>query len=188
VSGERRLWLARHAAPMVPAGTCYGASDVPADAQATQEAAAALAASLPPALEVLSSPLARCRVLAEALHALRPDLPWRADPRLAEMDFGRWEGRPWDRVARLEFDRWMADFPGWRCGGGECVAQLMARVGAAFEETRRAARGRLWITHAGVVRAARLLARGVPLPREAGDWPGDELAFGAAVCLPLASG
>src|SRR5690606_10781153 len=43
----RRLWLVRHAAPLVSPGTCYGALDVPADAAATQAAAVRLAAALP---------------------------------------------------------------------------------------------------------------------------------------------
>ena len=33
-AAKNRLWLVRHAAPLVAPGTCYGALDVPADAQA----------------------------------------------------------------------------------------------------------------------------------------------------------
>ena len=181
-----KLWLVRHAQPLVDGGVCYGASDVPADPQATLRAAQALAAQLPAGLALRSSPLRRCLELADALCALRPDFACSEDPRLAEMDFGRWEGARWDAIARAEFDAWMADFPGWRCGGGESVAQLMARVGQALADTRGAGSDALWITHGGVVRAVRLLAAGVAVPQRAGDWPREGLAFGQAECIALA--
>ena len=180
-----KLWLLRHGAPLVDSGTCYGASDVPADPQATLRAAQALAGRLPAGLAVRTSPLQRCRELADVLCALRPGLACSEDARLAEMDFGRWEGARWDAIARAEFDAWMADFAGWRCGGGESVAQLMARVGAALADARAAGHDVLWVTHGGVVRAVRLLAAGTPLPRRADQWPRDGLGFGEAECVAL---
>ena len=54
-----RLWLVRHAAPQVPAGTCYGALDVAADEAATQQAALALAQALPVGVALHSSPIFR---------------------------------------------------------------------------------------------------------------------------------
>lgn len=181
-----KLWLVRHGPPLVESGVCYGASDVPADPQGTLQAAHALARRLPTGLAVRCSPLRRCRQLADALSALRPDLAGRADPRLAEMDFGRWEGAPWDAIGPAEFHGWTADFPGYRCGGGESVAQLMARVAMALADTRRAGRDALWITHGGVVRAARLLAGGGALPSQADEWPRDGLDFGEAECIAIA--
>jgi alpha-ribazole phosphatase len=180
-----KLWLARHAAPLVEPGVCYGTSDVAADALATRQAAQALARLLPAGLVVRCSPLRRCRQLAHALRALRPELVPCEDARLAEMDFGRWEGRPWSEVAQQEYDDWTADFPGYRCGGGESVAALMGRVARALEDTRSARADALWITHGGVMRAARLLAAGVALPQRAEAWPQEPLAFGEAVCLAL---
>jgi alpha-ribazole phosphatase len=181
-----KLWLARHAAPLVQAGVCYGTSDVAADALATRQAAQALAIQLPPGLALRCSPLRRCRQLAHALRALRPDLVPSEDRRLAEMDFGCWEGRPWSEVAQQEYEDWTADFPGYRCGGGENVAALMARVAQALADTRRDGSDALWITHGGVVRAVRLLLAGVALPSRADEWPREALAFGQATCLALA--
>ncbi|AEG92740.1 histidine phosphatase family protein [Ramlibacter tataouinensis] len=180
-----KLWLVRHARPIVQEGICYGATDLPADPQATLEAARALAAALPTGLAVRCSPLRRCLQLAQALHALRPDLAHETDARLAEMDFGTWEGQRWDAIGRTAFEAWMADFARHRCGGGESVAVLMARVGQAMAEVRAGHRDVLWISHAGVVRAARMLARGVPAPAQASDWPADGVGFGAAHCLDL---
>lgn len=183
-----KLWLVRHALPLAGKGVCYGAADLPAEAQATQRAAEALASLLPMALAVRCSPRLRCRQLADALRALRPDLPCGIDPRLAEMDFGSWERRRWSDIARDEFDGWMADFPGYRCGGGESVAQLMARVELALADMRQGGSDAVWITHAGVVRAVRLLAGGVALPQEAGEWPRDGLDFGQAECITMVHG
>ncbi|AMO21730.1 alpha-ribazole phosphatase [Ramlibacter solisilvae] len=180
-----KLWLVRHALPVVAEGVCYGASDVPADDQATREAAQRLAAGLPPGLAVSSSPLARCLQLADALQGLRSDLAYRSDARLSEMNFGAWEQQRWDAIAPAEFERWTADFAHHACGGGESVAQLMARAAAALAEARHRGADSLWITHAGVIRAVSLLAAGVTLPRNAADWPREGLGFGQAACIQL---
>lgn len=179
-----KLWLARHAQALVAEGVCYGASDVAADAQATREAAATLAAALPRGLAVSTSPLQRCTQLAEALQALRPDLAFGRDARLAEMDFGCWEGRRWDAIAPADYAAWTADFAGHRCGGGECVSDLLARVAQALAAAR-AGGSALWITHGGVVRAATLLVQGAPMPLQAADWPRAGLEFGRWTCLEL---
>ncbi|MEO7641738.1 MAG: histidine phosphatase family protein [Ramlibacter sp.] len=172
-----KLWLARHARPRVGEGICYGASDLPAETGATQAAAHALAQAIPHGIPVRASPLQRCAGLAAALFALRPDLPWQADARLAEMDFGCWEGRPWAEVGEQEFARWNADFLDYSFGGRESVRTFMARVEAARGDSARSGPQALWITHAGVIRAVGLLAQGV-LPLQAGAWPGDAVAFG----------
>lgn len=180
-----KLWLARHARPLAEEGTCYGASDLAADPAATAAAARALAAVLPAGLPVTCSPLRRCRQLAAALQVVRPDLAPVFDQRLAELDFGCWEGVRWDAIARAEFERWEADFAGHRFGGHESVGELVARVASALGDARAAGLDRLWITHAGVDRAATLLLRGAGAPARAADWPRAGLAFGTARCLEL---
>ena len=173
------LWLVRHAQPLVKPGICYGALDVAADGQATQMAAKKLAAVLPKGISVVSSPLQRCELLTLTLSALRPDLVPIFDLRLREMDFGRWEGQRWDAIARAELDGWTDAFATWRCGGAESVQGFMARVGAAWEETLAQHRATVWITHAGVIRAAALLAQGQRQVQRADDWPVDAPAWGA---------
>lgn len=180
-----KLWLVRHARPLIAPGTCYGATDVPADARETDAAAASLAAALPRGLAVASSPLRRCAQLAQALQGLRPDLAWRPDPRLAEMDFGAWEGQAWDAIGRREIDRWTADFARHRCGGGESVDDLLARTRQALAEAVAAGADALWITHAGVGRAVQVLVQGVTVQR-AEEWPRAGLAFGEATWVELA--
>jgi alpha-ribazole phosphatase len=178
------LWLVRHAQPLIASGVCYGASDIPADAQATQVAAGALAAVVPAGIQVMHSPLQRCEQLAQVLRGLRPDLTYRSDARLAEMDFGHWEGQRWDAIARAELDAWTEAFSTWRCGGGETVQGFMARVAAVWGDTQAAAQPTVWITHAGVIRAATLLAQGIRHVERADQWPADVPGFGQwVVCL-----
>lgn len=180
-----KLWLARHARPLVEAGTCYGASEVPVDADHTRAAAAALAAALPAGVALRSSPRRRCLDLALALCELRPDLRCERDARLAEMDFGDWEGRSWDAIGRPALDAWTARFASHRCGGGESAGELLARVAAALLAACEAGEDVLWVTHAGVARAVRLLLAPAPVPLAAASWPRDGLGFGAFDCIAL---
>lgn len=178
------LWLIRHAPVLVEKGRCYGVSDWPADAAATAEAAEKLAERLPHGLHVLVSPLQRCRQLARMLQPLRPDLSFQNDTRLVELDFGAWEGRAWSTIEQGEFDQWMADFAHAAPGGnGESVASLMARVGQIWSHWGSSRTDAVWITHAGVMRAALLLAKGVHLPTAASDWPAEDLPFGEVLKL-----
>ncbi|RZJ52116.1 MAG: phosphoglycerate kinase [Acidovorax sp.] len=180
-----RLWLVRHAQPLVAPGTCYGALDVPADPAATQAAAARLAAALPAQARVHHSTLQRCEQLAHSLQALRPDLASNPDARLVEMDFGAWEGQAWDTIAREEIDAWTASFASYRPGGGDNLASVLQRVAAALDAHGSPAASLathapsasstvpdvVWITHAGVIRCvAWLRGHGSALPRS-DEWP-----------------
>ena len=75
---------------------------------------------------------------------------------------------------------------------GESVSAFMQRIAAAWDETCQtltppaaAPRAHLWITHAGVLRAALLLHQGQRHPRHARDWPTQSAPFGQALELPL---
>lgn len=173
-----KLWLVRHARPLIEPGLCYGVTDVAADEPETQACARALAQVLPPGLRVVSSPLQRCERLALCLHALRPDLLLARDARLAEMDFGRWEGRRWDEIPQAAFAQWTAEFGTFCFGGRESVRDLMQRVAAARDDNARVTHEAVWITHAGVIRAVSLLAQGIERIERADQWPKDALAWG----------
>ncbi len=182
-----RLTLVRHAKPLVAAGICYGALDLDADAASTEAAALALSDVLPSSITLLSSPLQRCAQLTQALCLRRPDLDPRYDARLAEMDFGSWEGQRWDAIARAGMEAWTKDFAHYRPGGGESVSAFMARVAQVFDETRLAGRDAAWITHAGVIRAAQLLQRGVREVSNAASWPLHAPAFGRWIVMETAT-
>jgi alpha-ribazole phosphatase len=174
------LWLARHAKPLVASGTCYGALDLAADADLTRAAAQALARELPQGTSVQVSPLQRCQQLADALQTLRPDLGFRTDTRLREMDFGHWEGVPWADIPRAAVDAWTLDFAQHRFGGKESANEVLARVASAWDELPTSG-DTLWIAHAGVAQAATLLHQGVRHIQHAKDWPVSSLKYGAWV-------
>lgn len=150
------LYLIRHTTPDIAAGVCYGLMDLDVAASFDDEAARLLA-RLPISGPVISSPLKRCRRLAEYL-ADRLQQPLSVDERLREMDFNRWEGRLWDDISRAELDAWSDDFLHARPHDGESVAMLRDRTLAVLGDIQAAHEKALVVTHSGVVRAA--MARG----------------------------
>lgn len=173
-----KLWLVRHAKPLIEAGVCYGATDLSADLQASRTSAAALSAILPVGLPVFFSPLQRCEQLVHILKGLRPDLSFSSDDRLVEMDFGCWEGVRWDQIPKAEIDLWTAAFASHRFGGRESVNELMARVRWSLQDTALSGPQAVWISHAGVIRAASLIAQGLSVMTSAAQWPKEVTAFG----------
>ena len=142
-------------------------------------AAARIAAQLPAHIPVFSSPLQRCRLLAEALHPA-PLI----DPRLQEMDFGEWEMTPWDRIQREALDGWATDPLGYRPPNGESVAELQQRVRHFIAEARgngleRAA----LVTHAGVIKVIVGEIRELP----PGQWMRLAFEYGSVACVELAA-
>ena len=172
------LWLVRHALPLVDKGICYGQLDMHADLQATQACAQELQKILPKDIIIITSPIQRCELLAYVFKGLQPDLRVKNDPKLQEMSFGQWEGRAWADIDPAELRAWTDDFAHYRAGGtGESVTQFMVRVAAAFDELDPT-KDTLWITHAGVIRAATLIAKGVRHITQASEWPPDAPAYG----------
>lgn len=148
--------LLRHTTPQHHKGLCYGRSDL-ALAASFEDELATLAPDLPSFQSVISSPLSRCRLLAERL-AAQAGLPLTIAPDWVEMDFGTWEGVPWSDIPRDQLDAWAADFDGYRGHGGESVAILAERVARGL---RAAPEDALIVTHAGTIKAS-LAARSVP--------------------------
>jgi len=167
-----RLHLIRHSKPVLEPGVCYGRHDC--SAEGVVEAALALRAVLPAGLPVWSSPLIRCRALAEQLHA-HPVI----DDRLAEMHFGDWEGRRWDDVPRAELDAWAADVAGYAPPGGESPRDLQRRAldFVASLDVPEA----LIVTHAGVIRTLLAHWRGLPPER----WTELNFAYGSCTVVDV---
>ena len=147
------LILVRHTRPAVPQGVCYGMTDLDL-APTFDDEAARIVAALPPSDRLVTSPLHRCRRLAERIGAARALAPV-IDERLRELDFGTWEGVPWESIPRTELNAWAADFFHARPHGGESVHMLRERVGSAISDYRRSGVSHVVVTHAGVIKAAR---------------------------------
>jgi alpha-ribazole phosphatase len=166
------LILIRHPAVDIAAGVCYGQTDVLLLGDVT-ESARALRARMD-ALRVpgcigewRTSPLSRCRLIAEALG------PARSDPRLKELDFGAWEGRRWDDIDRAMLDAWAADLHHARAHGGESLAQFTRRVTQWFDDASTQGTSPIHVmTHAGVIRVLAGHLLGIA-PSNAIQWPLD---------------
>ncbi len=118
---------------------------------------------------IVTSPLARCADFARALSE-RQGIPLRMDPRLAELDFGDWEGQTAaDLMARdaEALGRFWGDPVAHPPPGGEPLLAFQARVLAAWDELLRQDHGdrTLVISHGGVIRVILCQVRGYPQGR-----------------------
>ncbi len=123
------VWAWRHPRAIGAVGRCIGRTDLCVDRRKAKRLAGRIRAlarrnSLPH--EIWTSPLIRCAEVGRVLRAWG----WthRIDERLAELDFGTWDGRRWSRISHAEVAAWEADFLHHPPGGGESQAALRARV------------------------------------------------------------
>ncbi len=124
---------------------------------------------------------------------LRPNLTFKTDARLREINFGSWEGRRWDAIGQSALDAWIADF----ARRGESVQAFMQRIAAPWDElvdeawddgldeacASAADANTVWITHADMMRAATLLQRGLRQISQAKKWPTATPGFCARTAL-----
>ena len=185
------LWLLRHAAPQIAPGICYGQLDVTVSAVQTQQAAKNFAAVAPQHAIMRSSPLQRCELLALATQALRPDLVLQPSyPRLGELDFGRWEGVPWNDIAPRQLDAWAQQLAHYRPGGGENLHAMLQRVAQALahswaSDSAGGQRHCLWVCHAGTMRCVQwLLQQGLCTTPHSAQWVLPAPGYGQWLRLP----
>lgn len=181
-----RLILVRHPAPHIASGICYGRSDVAVAPEEMSKVRAALQSSLPAGVPLYASPLRRCADLAAALKQDLPASALRFDARLAEMDFGAWEMRPWQAIAREEIDAWAADMVHYRPGGGENVLSMANRIDAFLHDLLREPHATAVILcHAGTIRLLCALQAGLPLEETAllAATSAHKIAYGATISL-----
>jgi alpha-ribazole phosphatase len=167
------LIFLRHNRPVGGDGQCYGRTDLPL-APGWQVDLDRLTPALVGIRRIVTSPLARCRHMAEAL-SVSLELPLGVDPDLAELDFGAWENRPWDDIARDELDEWAEDLLFACPHGGETVAAMRDRVARALDRVSLVPT--LWVSHAGVWKAL-LSIRGAADPWNA------RIPYGAVCPVP----
>ncbi len=167
--------LVRHTRPAVGSGICYGRTDL-ALADSFEREARKVLASLRSSDVLITSPLQRCRMLADEIGSAF-DLAPQTDDRVQEMDFGDWEGRPWSDIPRDELDEWAQDFLHARPHRGESVAMLRERTLSAIADYRASRRRYIVVTHSGIIKAA--LATG-----DSADHFSTRVDFGAAIELP----
>jgi alpha-ribazole phosphatase len=155
-----KLVLVRHPAPDIRPGLCYGRLDIPLHPTAAATVGRVAAdLSRSGVARVRTSPARRCRVLAEAVGELCGVAPV-ADARLQELDFGAWEGLPWDEVPRAALDAWAASPMLFAPPGGEAGAALVERVRAVRDEIRLAREDCVVVSHGGPLKVLAALLRG----------------------------
>lgn len=148
----KQIFLIRHFKCANAEGLCYGQTDLLPDADFDNCLASLRTKLFGFEVEtVISSPLIRCSLIAEALDA---STPVAIEPCLMEVDFGSWENKPWREIHRAELDLWGASFVDCAPHGGETFRQLFTRTWAAFQEIRTLPYERIaLVTHAGPIRA-----------------------------------
>jgi broad specificity phosphatase PhoE len=104
----------------------------------------------------VSGPEQRCLQTAELLgvHAT-------VEPRLADLDCGRWRGDVLSGVLPADLAIWLTD-PTSAPHGGESVLDLMDRVGGWLDSMTTSRARTVAVTHPAVIRAAVLLALDAP--------------------------
>ncbi|MFC5996551.1 histidine phosphatase family protein [Pseudonocardia hispaniensis] len=182
------LILVRHGQTEANArGLLLGRADPPLNATGLRQARA-LAAALPPAARIVSSPLTRARHTAAVLKGAASDVTdaegVEVDERWIELDYGDLDGRPASALDERSWQRWRQD-PDFVPAGGESLAAVCARVREACAElVADAARGDVVVvSHVSPIKAAVTWALGV----------GDEVGWrmflaDAAVCRIDTSG
>ena len=110
-----------------------------------------------------ASPLGRTRRTAELVAAEMGLAVRRHDPRLAEVDFGPWEGLTRNEIVALRPDLAEAKAFFLRCPDAESFEQLNARVRSWMDEAEAAHEHCVAVTHAGVGRMLRGLCLGLTL-------------------------
>ncbi len=156
------ILVARHPRPRIAGRICYGRTDVPLAEPPEAGAAALVAAAIDPIERIVSSPLSRALLVAQAV-AAQTGAPLHTDNRLIEMDFAAWENQPWSALPRAEIDAWAADPLHYQPGGGESVQMVLQRVRRAWSSIASSEANTLVVTHAGPIRCLLHIGQGVPL-------------------------
>lgn len=157
------LFLVRHGATAANAeGRYVGWEEHPLSAEGLAQAeAAARYLSRFRLTGMRTSDLMRCRQTAERIGRATGLTP-APDPRLRELNFGRFSGLTYEEIARQwpeELAAWLADPEHAPPPGGESLASLRSRALAALPRQD----GAVVVTHGGVIRTvlAHLTGRGL---------------------------
>lgn len=175
------IYLIRHTRPAVEKGICYGQSDLDV-VDSFAEEAEQIREVLPGKISsVYSSPLQRCRKLAE--HLFGEPILYHDD--LKELHCGRWEMMHWDDIPQAELQPWMDDFVTVRVPGGESYEDLYARTLARYKAIAGDTLPAAIVAHGGVIRSILSYLTGTPLADSFKRFP---LYYGCVVKVDTLTG
>lgn len=144
--------VVRHTSVGVEPGICYGVSDVPLSSSADLEIAKVVE-QIDSVKTIYSSPLSRCRKLAEKI-AEKFNLEVIFDDRVIELNFGDWEMKRWvDFEQSPEAVRWFDNYIDNRTPNGESFSMQIARVREFYNEIKESSDNTVVVTHGGVIRS-----------------------------------
>lgn len=163
----------RHPKPKDVQGRCIGRTDVPVDHRKAKRLAHRVrrwSREQGAGRVVLTSSLQRASSVGRVLAGWG----WHhhIDERLNELDFGDWDGLPWDAIGAEAIGAWCEAFAEHAPGGGESVSQLLSRCRALLAELQTVAAPPCIVCHAGWIGAAHWLQRGNSRAPAAAEWPG----------------
>ena len=144
------IYLIRHTTPAIAKGICYGQTDLDVTDSFPEEMLRTKAHLPQTVSTVFSSPLQRCRKLAEALF---PQYPIHFHDHLKELDCGAWEMQPWDDIPKEEINPWMKDFVHVAVPNGESYTRMHKRVVDCFEQIQQHPGPAVIVAHGGVLRS-----------------------------------
>jgi alpha-ribazole phosphatase len=153
-----RIYLVRHTTPAIEIGRCYGSTDVPLDESIFEAELPEIAQRLPQAASIISSPLTRCRRLAEAIQARHSHAEVHIDNDLRERSYGDWEGKRWDDIAHSQINDWRDNFLDYAPPNGESIKALQTRVTTTWQRwSETQTTPLIIIAHAGPLAVLRAL-------------------------------
>ena len=154
------IYLIRHTAVDIAKGICYGQADIGV-AETFLAEAAIIQNHLPQNITaVYSSPLKRCKKLAEYLCAA---YPIEFHDELKEINCGNWEMQAWDNIPRAEIDAWMQNHTTVRIPAGESYEDVYERVKSIFSTLNQLKGTKVIFTHGGVIRSILAYLTNIPL-------------------------
>lgn len=153
------IYLIRHTKVGIPSNICYGQTDVSL-AESYKEEIGQVLSNLGSTenFTCYSSSLKRCKELANHI-STSPVF----DKRLMEMNFGDWENKSWEKIGKLEFDKWHSDFVNNHVPNGESYFELYTRSISFLNEILLENKNSILVTHGGVIRAILAHTLGLPL-------------------------
>jgi alpha-ribazole phosphatase len=144
------IYLIRHTTPAVAKGICYGQTDLDVTGTFVDEVNSIIPHLPAGIINVYSSPLQRCKKLAEALF---PQHEISLHDDLMELNCGNWEMQEWNAIPKTEMQPWLDDFVNVVVPEGESYTQMHQRVIGRFEAIVQQAKPAVIVAHGGVLRS-----------------------------------
>ena len=156
------ITLIRHTKVAIEKGICYGQSDVDLANSFESEKTALQTKIKSVEFDIIySSPLTRCKILADALFL---NMKIIYDNRLMELNFGDWEGKHWDDISKTSHAKFFfIDYVKTACPGGESYQDLINRITNFYQEMKSKHAGKqvAIVCHGGTIIAFLCVIEGI---------------------------